>query len=466
MSKSSAHFFGLEGENVSKFEREVISIQDSSEDEEEMSKVSQNPVKSFNYVEIVHSIGKKEGETEEIVNLDSEDEDGEESSFIFNNNSFESKVVDSPEISPENSFDSSSEEESLGNFDENPKKRRKIEINLVEDEEIHSKSFEERIGRNYFQQIVDSERNKREEKKEQDKMIKIPTEMRAKLEEERRKRREWSGREDGNGKESGNNDGEDDAKGTKIQNRYFIEESSIISKILCNNCYKRGHTSYQCIEESIQKPCNLCGELGHERSSCPQNLCHNCCQPGHQSSKCKESKKSKNICYSCGQTGHNSSKCDVDEEIINESHNNSLVDVELEGDDLNQMVITCYNCGESGHSGKQCRSPRVHIFDNVDKAFRRKHFSSGLKKKPAKTIDDYYEEAWKLVETERRKSTGDVHNFHKHSRGDLKFNYNKKDYGKSYDSHHGKKRKFEEKERQGSKKERRASMGNTHRKWD
>jgi len=137
---------------------------------------------------------------------------------------------------------------------------------------------------------------------------------------------------------------------TKMKNlldrRYFQEENT---KVTCFNCQGKGHMSFQCIEEKKEKPCYLCGEMGHDRKFCPRDLCYRCNTPGHVSRDCTQnfqnvSVESKQICWRCGTTGH-----------LKESCNANLKEKER----APKHELYCYNCGERGHRGENCCEQKI-----------------------------------------------------------------------------------------------------------
>jgi len=132
------------------------------------------------------------------------------------------------------------------------------------------------------------------------------------------------------------------------QRRYYDPEDLSIK---CFNCDGVGHMSFQCIEEKKERPCFLCGEMGHRKSDCPHDLCFNCQQSGHKSNECPSPKKytTRETCYRCGTLGHVVKDCD--QEYRPNLH-------------LRSPNLFCYNCGRKGHAGRDCREPRLESLDS------------------------------------------------------------------------------------------------------
>jgi hypothetical protein len=117
------------------------------------------------------------------------------------------------------------------------------------------------------------------------------------------------------------------------------------------------------------KQCHLCGNEGHLRADCPQNICYNCQRTGHVARDCKEPRKNRRmaICYRCGCTGHHVSECPDQWRkyipIVKEGQRPTL-------EIASRIRHYCYNCGGSDHLGDYCSESRMDFsFGHVQTAF-------------------------------------------------------------------------------------------------
>ncbi|KAH4029336.1 hypothetical protein HBI70_193480 [Parastagonospora nodorum] len=116
---------------------------------------------------------------------------------------------------------------------------------------------------------------------------------------------------------------------------------------LCGNCGELGHIRKHCKQEvpeevSVQPgvECVYCKEPGHRARDCPKErinpfACKNCKQEGHNSKECPEPRSAENVeCRKCNETGHFSKDCP------------------------NVAKRTCRNCDSEDHVAKECPEPR------------------------------------------------------------------------------------------------------------
>ena len=124
--------------------------------------------------------------------------------------------------------------------------------------------------------------------------------------------------------------------------------------VRCFNCNERGHRTLECPQPKKEKVCWLCGEVGHLRKNCRNELCFNCSEPGHQAKKCPKPRcRVDDTCNRCHAYGHFESFCPdrwrqyhrtvKEGEIVQGTPNHSK-----------RENIFCYNCGEKGHLGHEC----------------------------------------------------------------------------------------------------------------
>lgn len=130
----------------------------------------------------------------------------------------------------------------------------------------------------------------------------------------------------------------------------------------CHNCGKPGHLSRECGEPSTT-PCFLCGQLGHTRSECPNDLCYNCLRPGHQSRDCPQPKRRRFIgeresCNQCGLPGHLQRDCSLVWRQYTFCKTMSRQSLRKDVDML--IRPACYNCASSEHFGDECPARTRH----------------------------------------------------------------------------------------------------------
>lgn len=86
---------------------------------------------------------------------------------------------------------------------------------------------------------------------------------------------------------------------------------------LCSNCGELGHIRKHCKQEIVEREkqtpgivCVYCQETGHRARDCPKEridpfACKNCKQEGHTSKECPEPRSAEGVeCRKCNQTGH------------------------------------------------------------------------------------------------------------------------------------------------------------------
>jgi hypothetical protein len=76
------------------------------------------------------------------------------------------------------------------------------------------------------------------------------------------------------------------------------------SSLRCRNCNETGHISSECTVPPEQRPCQLCGEVGHWKASCPRRRCKYCDEEGHSADVCPYDR-----CNRCFGIGHLAASC-------------------------------------------------------------------------------------------------------------------------------------------------------------
>lgn len=100
--------------------------------------------------------------------------------------------------------------------------------------------------------------------------------------------------------------------------------------------------------------------IGHQRSSCPEEICHNCGRPGHMSRECRHPRKrrmtTRDICSRCSGPGHHSRECSlnwrkyaVDKKFSGGRHDSKKIEAAAAS-----IHRVCYNCAGLDHFGDEC----------------------------------------------------------------------------------------------------------------
>jgi len=142
---------------------------------------------------------------------------------------------------------------------------------------------------------------------------------------------------------------------SKKTNRYF--EPMNFNNIRCHKCKELGHISFDCEDHKI---CYLCGDRGHTRQTCTNELCFNCTRTGHTSKFCPQPRSSKrHPCHRCGKLGHLIKDC------VQLYYDRVLMCAFCNGPHLETdcnhrpRYLFCYNCGSKDHIGDECKEPRM-----------------------------------------------------------------------------------------------------------
>ncbi|MCJ1353730.1 MAG: hypothetical protein MMC33_003717 [Icmadophila ericetorum] len=136
----------------------------------------------------------------------------------------------------------------------------------------------------------------------------------------------------------------------------------------CANCGQLGHTKKACPEELIEKEkvedtCMNCKGKGHQMRNCPEaridhNLCRNCKQPGHKSNECTEPRSAEGVeCKKCKEMGHFAKDCPKDTRQCRNCGGEGHVSKDCD-QPRNMDNVICRNCEKSGHLSKECTEPK------------------------------------------------------------------------------------------------------------
>lgn len=143
--------------------------------------------------------------------------------------------------------------------------------------------------------------------------------------------------------------------------RYYIDTSGEnLPNIFCYNCDMKGHMAKDCTAPKKIPTCYLCGEAGHIRYNCTNDLCYNCMEVGHISKDCvaERSKPWYSMkCSRCYLKGHDKYMCP---EIWRQYHittEDGYIAIPKKLQERNRCRY-CYNCASKNHFGESCREFR------------------------------------------------------------------------------------------------------------